>query len=740
MKHGAELLALVAVLALPHLTHAQQPKTETKDAPAARMARLADIDVRTTTSADGVKIRYMVAGLKQAGAPIVLVHGFSVNRSIWEPHFSTFARSHPVVAVDLAGFGESGADRAAWTMKAYGQDLLAVLKDLDLRGAVLVGYSMGAGAVLEAGVQDPARILGVVLVDWLHDPEQRTPPGYGGQFLAWMQRTWRTPALFAGPPQIERLPDSLVARYEATTPAVMPAHWRPIADETFRWANDDLVAELKAAQVAVAAINSDQVATNVVLYRQYVPSFQLRLMPRLSHAGVVWQETALFDRHLENLIQGMEPGLAKAAPTPPVPQAAADVRAHIEQANARLEGWYRTGQIDSVASYFAVDARQMASGAPPVGREAIRAFWSQATRAGEWNFTLATQEVSASGEMAAERGLYSVRYTPGPTAPKELSAPTSDHGRYLVLWRKGADGRWRISWDAAVSDVAPPAPVPPTSAVKARAAAGALASVEGVFEYVSPLKGLAIAQAGRFSFVHGPADGSQGVNGYGGTYMLSGDTAAGTVLYSSDPAVSPGFRVRWIHRQIAGDTLQYEYVDSAGRTSVGGTVRRIAPSREPEVGTKAAPAVAPDARATGGAGVKPTDSLGAEDVGRIRAMPQRHIGYTLRGEWDRMNQDYAPDVRILMPGQPEVVGLDALRKWQAAYPPVTAYDMRIDEVDGRSDLAYARLSYHVRFNAGAGEATDSGRGLWILRKGTDGRWRVALDITQSDPPAADAPK
>ncbi len=138
------------------------------------------------------------------------------------------------------------------------------------------------------------------------------------------------------------------------------------------------------------------------------------------------------------------------------------------------------------------------------------------------------------------------------------------------------------------------------------------------------------------------------------------------------------------------------------------------------------------------ADAKPGDSL--EDVAQIRAMPQRHVGYTLRREWDRMNQEYAPDVRILMPGQPAILGRDALLKFQEAYPPVTAYEMRIDEVDVRGDLAYARLSYSVRFKAGAGEATDSGRGLWILRKGADGRWRVALDITQSDPPAADAPK
>ncbi len=150
--------------------------------------------------------------------------------------------------------------------------------------------------------------------------------------------------------------------------------------------------------------------------------------------------------------------------------------------------------------------------------------------------------------------------------------------------------------------------------------------------------------------------------------------------------------------------------------------------------------LAPALLAGCGAGVKPPDSLGAEDVAQIRAMPQRHIGYTLRGDWDHMNQDYAPDVRILTPGQPEVLGREAMRKLQEAYPPVTAYDMRFDEVDGRGDLAYVRLSYHVRFKAGAGEATDSGRGLWILRKGADGRWRVALDITQSDPPAAAAPK
>jgi pimeloyl-ACP methyl ester carboxylesterase len=62
-------------------------------------------------SADGVPIHYEVHG---TGLPaLVFVHGWTCDRSYWGRQIGHFARKYQVVAVDLAGHGESGLDRKA---------------------------------------------------------------------------------------------------------------------------------------------------------------------------------------------------------------------------------------------------------------------------------------------------------------------------------------------------------------------------------------------------------------------------------------------------------------------------------------------------------------------------------------------------------------------------------------------------------------------------------------------------
>jgi ketosteroid isomerase-like protein len=135
------------------------------------------------------------------------------------------------------------------------------------------------------------------------------------------------------------------------------------------------------------------------------------------------------------------------------PQGGENVRAAIERQNANAERWYASGDIDSLASVFAVDAWQMPPNSPPlVGREAIRGFWSNAVKWGKWQFAIQTQEVSVSGPMAVERGKYNLRFTAGPAAPPGMSS-FEDHGNYLVHWRRDPDGAWRVVGDAPVSDM-----------------------------------------------------------------------------------------------------------------------------------------------------------------------------------------------------------------------------------------------------------------------------------------------
>ena len=130
-----------------------------------------------------------------------------------------------------------------------------------------------------------------------------------------------------------------------------------------------------------------------------------------------------------------------------------EVRKVIEHDNSNAAKWYASGDVDSLASLFAEDAWQMPqNSAPLVGREAIRQFWAQAMKFGKWDFSLQTQSVSVSGPIAVERGKYVLKFGAGPGAPPGMTSFV-DHGNYLVYWRKGSDGEWRVVADAPVSDL-----------------------------------------------------------------------------------------------------------------------------------------------------------------------------------------------------------------------------------------------------------------------------------------------
>ena len=139
----------------------------------------------------------------------------------------------------------------------------------------------------------------------------------------------------------------------------------------------------------------------------------------------------------------------------------AAVRRVIDSLNTKLEGWYAAGQIDSVASVFAEDARQLLPNhAPLIGRDSIRSFWGDAVQAGRFEFDLRTADVVAADSLAVERGSFTLKFTAGAGAPMPSF---EDEGNYVVVWRRERDGRWRVVWDAPVS-VLPLPGAPPAGA------------------------------------------------------------------------------------------------------------------------------------------------------------------------------------------------------------------------------------------------------------------------------------
>ena len=98
-----------------------------------------------------------------SGRPVVLCHGLGGNHAIWWRQIDTFARRHRVITWDQRGFGNSTSASGDVSIGAAAADLLAILAELDIRDACVVGQSMGAFTGLRAALTDSRRIGSLVI-------------------------------------------------------------------------------------------------------------------------------------------------------------------------------------------------------------------------------------------------------------------------------------------------------------------------------------------------------------------------------------------------------------------------------------------------------------------------------------------------------------------------------------------------------------------------------------------------
>jgi len=91
------------------------------------------------------------------GAPILLIHGFPLNRTMWRPQQEALqaAGFRPVIP-DLRGFGESGTSEGT-TIATYVDDLIGLLDHLDIERATIAGMSMGGYILLDLLERYPER-------------------------------------------------------------------------------------------------------------------------------------------------------------------------------------------------------------------------------------------------------------------------------------------------------------------------------------------------------------------------------------------------------------------------------------------------------------------------------------------------------------------------------------------------------------------------------------------------------
>lgn len=113
-----------------------------------------------TSSSAGAEIYYESKG---QGPALVFAHGAGGNAGIWFNQIAYFAPDYQVVAFDHRGFARSPAPASTITVHHFKDDLLAILDDLNIERAHLVGQSMGGFTVLRCALDVPDRVASLTM-------------------------------------------------------------------------------------------------------------------------------------------------------------------------------------------------------------------------------------------------------------------------------------------------------------------------------------------------------------------------------------------------------------------------------------------------------------------------------------------------------------------------------------------------------------------------------------------------
>jgi pimeloyl-ACP methyl ester carboxylesterase len=196
------------------------------------MARSEWLDIDWREHQRWVRVRRRWANVVDLGAggdaePVVFVHGLSGCWQNWLENVPHFARTRRVVAVDLPGFGFSEMPVDKISIPGYGRFLDALLAELGIDAACVVGNSMGGFIAAELAISAPQRVERLVLVSaaGLTSEHMRSEPGLAALRAIEVALAYGAGRVAKSADRLARRPGTRVAAlgFVAAHPARLPA-------------------------------------------------------------------------------------------------------------------------------------------------------------------------------------------------------------------------------------------------------------------------------------------------------------------------------------------------------------------------------------------------------------------------------------------------------------------------------------------------------------------------------------
>lgn len=254
---------------------------------------------QTVNSKDGVEISYEVSG--KGPLAIVFVHGWSCDKSYWNKQFDYFSTKYLVIAIDLAGHGESGLERKNYTMDAYGEDVAAVVNRVKPEKVLLVGHSMGGSVILSASTKIKSKVIGLIGADTFHDLGAVITDKQKEMYIGPLKKDFKKGTYNFVLSMFPKNADQALVKKIATDMSMQPAKIGISSMQNLFDFSDNAAKLVKSIKVPIKSINADLWPTNITRNKKLSKSYSVKLMKGIGHF-VAQEDSNKFNSLLEEYI------------------------------------------------------------------------------------------------------------------------------------------------------------------------------------------------------------------------------------------------------------------------------------------------------------------------------------------------------------------------------------------------------------------------------------------------------
>ena len=228
-----------------------------------------------------------------SGPPVVLIHGFGLNRAMWQWQLPALTPQFSVLTYDLLGHGESAPPAGTPDLAKFSRQLLGLMDRCGVERAALVGFSLGGMIARRVALDHPDRLSALAILNSPHDrsPAEREAVrarvrqteahGPAANVEPALER-WFTPAFRAEAPGTVALVRTWIA---GNDPALYPKIYRVLAEGDAEIANG----LERIACPTLVMTGSDDPGNTPAMARAMaglIPGARLVVLPGLRHMAL----------------------------------------------------------------------------------------------------------------------------------------------------------------------------------------------------------------------------------------------------------------------------------------------------------------------------------------------------------------------------------------------------------------------------------------------------------------------